>query len=435
MQRIFDYESQGRRVATSGETAEFNLAPARGRSALDWPLPRPGTRIERFFGRARPAIAARVSVRTLARLAGLLVVWRFGILLASLAWGQLPIVTQWPPQVDVMWLFRYSVRWDSGWYLTIAREGYSYDPAYPSSVAYFPLFPLLIRGFDALLPGSDVLAALIVVHLALGGALIYIYRLVNAEYGGKIAWRTIYFLLIFPGAFFFSAVYNEALLLFAAAGALYHARRGQWVWAALFAIFGSATKLVGLLLIVPLAVELLSQRGRSARDLLPGAWILAAPLGALAYFAYLQAQFGSYRVFFDTEAHWHREPFSPVLLMGLQYLAGDESPLRFYPPNSIPLNPAYLLFDTTLLWVFLAAGVILWRHYRPTYGALVLAFTLVPALSGSPQSVNRYVAVLFPAFIILAHIRSEAARAILSFALILALALTTHLFVNGYWAG
>ncbi|CAN5550343.1 hypothetical protein BH23CHL2_BH23CHL2_00970 [soil metagenome] len=35
----------------------------------------------------------------------------------------------------------------------------------------------------------------------------------------------------------------------------------------------------------------------------------------------------------------------------------------------------------------------------------------------------------------LAHIRSEVARAILSLVLILALAFTTHLFVNGYWAG
>jgi hypothetical protein len=347
----------------------------------------------------------------------------------------LPVVTGWPSEIDIMWLFRYSVRWDSGWYLTIASDGYSYDPAYPSSVAFFPLVPFLIRLFDALLPGSDVFAALVVVHLALGGALIYIYRLIAAEYGDRIAWRSVYFFLIFPGAFFFSAVYNEALLLLAAAGALYHARRGQWVWAALFGVLGSATKLVGVLLLIPLAVELLSQRGRSLRDLRPGLWILAAPLGAVAYFAYLQATFGSFRVFFDTEAHWHREPFSAVMLMGVQYLAGDAGPLRFYPPNSMTLAPAYLILDTTLLWLFLAAGVILWRRYRPTYGAFVLAFTLVPALSGSPQSVNRYVAVLFPAFILLAHIRSEAARAILSIALVLALAFTTHLFVNGYWAG
>lgn len=376
-----------------------------------------------------------MSLQTIARLAGLFVAWRIGILLISAGWGRLPIVTGWPPEIDIMWLFRYSVRWDSGWYLTIASEGYSYDPSYPSSVAFFPLFPLLIRFFDTLLPGSDVLAALVVVHLALAGALIYIYRLLVAEYGGRIAWRSVYFFLIFPGAFFFSAVYNEALLLFAAAGAIYHARRGQWAWAAAFGILGSATKLVGVLLIIPLAVELLSQRGRSLRDLVPGAWILAAPMGAVAYFAYLQAAFGSYRVFFDTEAHWHREPFSAVMLMGVQYLAGDEGVLRFYPPNSMTLAPAYLLFDTTLLWFFLAAGIILWRKYRPTYGAFVLAFTLIPALSGSPQSMNRYVAVLFPAFIILAHIRSEAIRATISIAFILTLAFTTHLFVNGYWAG
>lgn len=402
---------------------------------LDWPLPRTGTPIERFFGRTRPAIAARVSVATAARLAGLVVIWRLGILMVSIGWGRLPIVTAWPPEIDVMWLFRYSVRWDSGWYLTIASDGYSYDPAYPSSVAFFPLFPLLIRMTDAVLPGSDVLAALIVVHLALAGAVLYIFRLLAAEYGRRIAWRAIFFLLIFPGAFFFSAVYNEALFLFAAAGALYHARRGQWVWAALFAIGGSATKLVGVLLIVPLIVELLAQRGRSVRDLVPGAWILAAPLGALAYFAYLQAAFGSFRVFFETEAHWHREAFSAVMLMGFEYLAGDEGPLLFYPASSMPLAPVYLLLDTTLLWLFIGAGVILWRRYSPTYGAFVLVFTLVPALSGSPQSVNRYVAVLFPAFIILAHIRSETLRAALSFVLIMALAFTTHLFVNGYWAG
>jgi hypothetical protein len=408
---------------------------AAGAPLLDWPLPRVGTPVERFVGRARPAIASRISAATFARLAGLLVVWRFGILLASVGWGQLPIVTAWPPEIDVMWLFRYSVRWDSGWYMTIAQDGYSYDPAYPSSVAFFPLFPLLIRLSNAVLPGSDVLAALVVVHLALAGAIFYIYRLLAAEYGRRIAWRTIFFLLIFPGAFFYSAVYNEALFLFAAAGALYHARRGQWAWAALFAIAGSATKLVGVLLIIPLAIELLAQRGRTLRDLIPGAWILAAPMGALSYFAYLQSEFGNFRVFFDTESHWHREPFSAVMLMGLEYLAGNEGPLLFYPPNSTSLAPAYLLFDTTLLWLFLAAGVVLWRRYRPTYGGFVLAFTLVPALSGSPQSVNRYVAVLFPAFILLAHIRSEAVRAGISLVMIFALAFTTHLFVNGYWAG
>ena len=69
------------------------------------------------------------------------------------------------------------------------------------------------------------------------------------------------------------------------------------------------------------------------------------------------------------------------------------------------------------------------------YGALVIAMALVPALSGSPQSMNRYVAVLFPAFLILARIRSEAWRQIFSVGCMFGLAFTTYLFVQAYWAG
>ncbi|MFW6075233.1 MAG: mannosyltransferase family protein [Chloroflexota bacterium] len=403
--------------------------------ALDRPLPRPGTPIERAVGRTYPAVASRVSLDVLVQIVGLFVVWRTAIMAISVAWGRLPVVTQWPAEIDVMWLWRYSVRWDSGWYLTIANNGYQYDPQAASSVAFFPLFPLLIRAFDAVLPGSDVLAALIVVHLALFGALLYIYKLLRIDYGNRMAMRTIYFLLIFPGAFFLTAVYNESLLLFTIAGALYHARRGQWLLAGLFGIGASATKLVGVMLIVPLAVELASQRGSSWRNIKPGAWIAIAPLGTLAYFGYLQAKFDSFRVFFDTEGHWHRDAFTPVLFMGIERLMGVTDALSYYPANTTPLRSAFLIIDTTLLWIFLISGVILWVKHRPTYGALVIAFAMVPALSGSPQSLNRYLAVLFPAFLLLAQIRSEAMRHALTFAFVVGMTFTTYLFVNGYWAG
>src|SRR5207253_7773676 len=48
-------------------------------------------------------------------------------------------------------------RWDTGWYLEIAKSGYSYRPGYPSSVAFFPLYPLLIRAEHTIfhLPSMD----------------------------------------------------------------------------------------------------------------------------------------------------------------------------------------------------------------------------------------------------------------------------------------
>ena len=43
-------------------------------------------------------------------------------------------------------------RWDAGWYLRLAQDGYVYPRTTPdgsvraSNLAYFPLFPLLVRG-------------------------------------------------------------------------------------------------------------------------------------------------------------------------------------------------------------------------------------------------------------------------------------------------
>lgn len=423
-------------MARASEEPRYRWAPVSPAPAFDQPIPRPGTRIERLVGRAYPAVASRISVDVLIQLVGLMLVWRMAILAISVAWARLSVVTPWPSEIDVMWLWRYSVRWDAGWYLEIARNGYSYDPNAASSVAFFPLFPLLIRGMTAILPGSDVLAALIVVHLALIGALIYIYKLLRIDYGHRVGMRVIAFLLVFPGAFFFTAVYNESLLLFTIAASLYHARRGQWLLAGLFGAGASATKLVGLVLIVPLAIELLAQRGRSWRNVLPGWGILLAPLGTIAYFGYLQAKFGSFMIFFQTEEHWHRSAFRPVLTMGIERIVlNAREHLSFYPANTSPLRSLFLLVDTTLLWLFLIAGVIVWVRHRPTYGALVLCFALVPALSGSPQSLNRYVAVLFPAFLLLAQIRSEPMRHAVTIVCVIGLTFTTYLFVNGLWAG
>jgi hypothetical protein len=48
-------------------------------------------------------------------------------------------------------------RWDAGWYVEIARDGYRYEPGVPSNAAFFPLYPLLIRAVHALLllPEND----------------------------------------------------------------------------------------------------------------------------------------------------------------------------------------------------------------------------------------------------------------------------------------
>lgn len=390
---------------------------------------------DRLFGRSAPAPAPRLTRNALLGLLGLLAVWRLSILIFSYVWGRMIIATQWPAEIDVMWLWRYSVRWDAGWYLVIASDGYTYFPLFASRVAFFPVFPLLIRGANALLPGSDVLAALLIVHLALVAAVIYIYKLITIDFGEQVARRSVLYLLIYPGAFFFSAVYAESLLLLGFAGALYYARRGNWWVAGLFGMFAGATKLLGLVLIVPLVVELIAQRQVSWRRPWPALAVALTPLGALAYFAYLQAEFGRWDAALQTQEHWYRQTFEPVFFLGLKRIFGDTGALVQYPANTTPLKTAFLMLDTTLLWIFVAAGVVLWLRYRPSYGAFVLAACLIFGMSGVAQSTNRYVAVLFPAFIILGALQSERLRTGIALFLTFGLAMTTYLFIQGYWAG
>ena len=39
------------------------------------------------------------------------------------------------------------VQWDSNWYLSIVEQGYQYEAAKPSNIAFFPFYPMLIRAF------------------------------------------------------------------------------------------------------------------------------------------------------------------------------------------------------------------------------------------------------------------------------------------------
>ena len=51
--------------------------------------------------------------------------------------------------------------WDGRWYHDLVELGYMYDAAKPSNVAFFPLYPILVRAFSSL--GISIDAALILV--------------------------------------------------------------------------------------------------------------------------------------------------------------------------------------------------------------------------------------------------------------------------------
>src|SRR5436189_1592648 len=105
-----------------------------------------------------------------------------------------------------------SDRWDAGWFERIARDGY--DPS-DASAAFFPAFPLAIRGVTLVLPLAEDDAALLVSNVAFLGAIIVLFALTTYEFSPFVARRTVLLLVSFPVSFFFLSPYSESLFLLA----------------------------------------------------------------------------------------------------------------------------------------------------------------------------------------------------------------------------
>ena len=145
--------------------------------------------------------------------------------------------------------------WDAVWFLGIADTGY--PSAESPRTAFFPLYPLLIRGVGELGGGSRgalLIAAYLVSLAALLGALVLLYRLTALELGRRAAAPAVLLLCLFPASLFLGAPYSESLFLLCSLGAFYAARTGRWAWAGAAAGAASATRSAGLLLLLPLAL-------------------------------------------------------------------------------------------------------------------------------------------------------------------------------------
>jgi hypothetical protein len=182
-------------------------------------------------------------------------------------------------------------RWDSGYYLQIARNGY--QPG-GDERAFFPLYPALIRLARSITGLSFLWTGWILSILCLGVASLILYQWVLIDHDPRTAKWSVAWLCFFPMAFFFSAIYAEALFLLASLAAVYFARRGQFVISGLAIAVAGATRLPAFLLGIFYVAEFWLQHDfRRTRCLRFGAGALIAPLGTLAYLLFLFSLVGT----------------------------------------------------------------------------------------------------------------------------------------------
>jgi Gpi18-like mannosyltransferase len=330
----------------------------------------------------------------------------------------------------------FGSRWDTGFYLSIAQDGYRYTGVPLPSVAFFPLLPLLIRAVS-LLARDPVLAGLIVTNLALLVASILLFRLTADEFGDGVANRAVWYLLLFPTSFFGSAIYSESLFLAGALGALYCARKGMWESAGLLGFLTALSRFMGLIVAPLLLLEWWTQRRRSPPESRPRWWALAMPLMPFlatgAYMLYLRQAFGDPLAFVRASEAWGRVAGSPLTMFMEMLQRPAEGWGAALLAGRLPLDN---WIDALAVLAFLIFGGVLLHQRRWSEAAFVLLGVLAPLSSGLWMSQRRYVWVLFPAFILLARWaeRPWIDRTITT-GFALGLGLSTALFANWYWVG
>jgi hypothetical protein len=311
-------------------------------------------------------------------------------------------------------------RWDSYWYLDIAREGYYLRGEKSlSNVVFFPLYPLLVRAAGWVAGGNLVLGGWIVSSLFLALAACMLVLLTREFHPAIDPVRPVWFLLAYPAAFFLNAVYSESLFLFLSLAMVYWARRGNFWVAAAFAGLASATRLAGVFLFVILLIEFVQAHGWRGLFSWKISTLALAPAGILAFFIYHWIAFDDFFLYLKAQRLYGRD------------FVVDASDFGFRNASDLVV--------TVLDWFFIAAvalmGLVALVRLRASYGAYMLVSLAIATASGSFLGAARYSMVLFPIYLIGAGLRSGVGRGAWLFGSALLLALDIICFVNHYWAG
>jgi hypothetical protein len=316
-------------------------------------------------------------------------------------------------------LTKLVTRWDAGWYLRLAEGGYVYPNLRPdgtiraSNLAYFPLFPWLVREISdtGLLSSRQALVGV----SWIGGLLAVwaIFAVGNAWYGRSAGIALAALWGMAPASLALTMGYPEGLFTAAAAAALFCLIRRRPVWAGACAAVAGLLRPSAVAVIAMVGVYFLVELGRwlawrrshpdgssappgyaaqHAGEPQPVRAFLGAALSTLglgAFMIYVGVRTGEVFGYFTVQSQWgQRTAGFAEYWQGIEQGLFD-SPTGRFVPVTIAVCLGYLLlfclivFDRRLVWASVYAA-----------GMLVLSLTHITF-----QHV--YARQLLPAFVLL----------------------------------
>ncbi|MFI1394223.1 glycosyltransferase family 39 protein [Streptomyces sp. NPDC020681] len=183
--------------------------------------------------------------------------------------------------------------WDSDWYMLIAEHGYGRilywpDGAVQSDLAFFPLYPALVRAVTTVVPVTSGSAGLLISWTAAGAAAWGIYAVGERLHGRRTATLLVLLWGLLPHSIVLSMAYTEPVLTAFAAWSLYALLTRRWLWAGVLASLAGLSRPNGIAVAAAVlavaaceVIRALGRRERVDRRIWAGAAL--APVGWCGY--------------------------------------------------------------------------------------------------------------------------------------------------------
>ncbi|MEM7555500.1 MAG: hypothetical protein AAF378_15655 [Cyanobacteria bacterium P01_A01_bin.84] len=292
--------------------------------------------------------------------------------------------------------------WDSIWYDRIISVGYEYvNDGKQYSVAFFPLFPLVVKTVMSLGLSFRV-AGTLVNNFAFLGALVVLYFWVEEKQGSQTAkWATAFFAWC-PLSLYGTVIYTEGLFLLLSTLALRTFGKRQHLWAGLWGALSTATRSPGLALIPAfLFIAFKERRGIKAYFC-----ALSVSFGILLFSLYCQFKFGDAIAFIHVQRGWRYSTgfaWTAWKNMLMQLIFGIGGKNTWYP-SIINTSYHFLIFALVVLGVYL-----LWRFSTSLSNQIIelSVFTLLVVLWLIAGSAFINITIVFGGLYILWRYRSK----------------------------
>ena len=317
-------------------------------------------------------------------------------------------------------------RWDSLPYLEIAEHGYRSTGDSINRLVLFPLFPWCVR-LITLMTHDYLISGIIISTIAVVIAAIAFRRLTALDYDGAIANRAVWFLLIFPTAFYLQIAYAEALFMALAIGAFVAARKDRWLLAGTLGCFASMTRINGALLAPALAIEAFIQLRDTRQWRWHYLWLGLIPMGLGIYlFINYHVSGNAFKFMQIQHDHFFKHVTWPWIGIRdrIGYIWSDQ------PMDAVTTGWQESLF----ILIGLVGTVISWCTLRTSYSVWMTLNWLLFTSAGFILCVPRYTLAMFPLFILFARFAQNSIWfAVLTMWSLLFLALFVGIFIQGFW--